>query len=48
MLLIISRSVTQRCLAGIATWAGIATGTYGHALAAALGLSARITLDFQK
>lgn len=39
MLLIASRSVAQGRLAGLATWAGIAAGTYCHALAAAFGLS---------
>lgn len=39
MLLIASRSATQGRVAGLATWTGIAAGTYCHALAAALGLS---------
>ncbi len=39
MLLIASRSAAQGRAAGFATWAGIAVGTYCHALAAALGLS---------
>ncbi|EEA93685.1 LysE family translocator [Pseudovibrio sp. JE062] len=39
MLLIASRSAAQGRRAGLATFAGIATGTYIHALAAALGLS---------
>jgi threonine/homoserine/homoserine lactone efflux protein len=39
MLLIASRSVSQGRPAGFLTYAGIATGTYCHALAAALGLS---------
>lgn len=39
MLLIASRSAAQGRAAGFATWAGIAVGTYAHALAAALGLS---------
>src|ERR1041385_6616945 len=39
MLLIASRSVSQGRAAGFLTWAGIALGTYCHALAAALGLS---------
>lgn len=39
MLLIASRSAAQGRVAGLATWAGIAVGTYCHALAAALGLS---------
>jgi threonine/homoserine/homoserine lactone efflux protein len=39
MLLIASRSVAQGRPAGFATLAGIQVGTYGHALAAALGLS---------
>ncbi len=39
MLLLASRSATQGRVAGLATWAGIAVGTYCHALAAALGLS---------
>ena len=39
MLLIASRSVSQGRTAGFLTWAGIALGTYCHALAAALGLS---------
>lgn len=39
MLLIASRSAAQGRTAGFATWAGIAIGTYFHALAAALGLS---------
>ncbi|MEP4195121.1 MAG: LysE family translocator [Aliishimia sp.] len=39
MLLIASRSAAQGRIAGFATWAGIAVGTYFHALAAALGLS---------
>lgn len=39
MLLIASRSAAQGRSAGFATWAGIAVGTYAHAIAAALGLS---------
>ncbi len=39
MVLIASRSAAQGRTAGFATWAGIAAGTYFHALAAALGLS---------
>lgn len=39
MLLIASRSAAQGRSAGLATWAGIAFGTYCHALAVALGLS---------
>ncbi|KQY78539.1 amino acid transporter [Ensifer sp. Root142] len=39
MLLIASRSVSQGQGAGFLTYAGIALGTYCHALAAALGLS---------
>jgi threonine/homoserine/homoserine lactone efflux protein len=39
MLLIASRSASQGRAAGFATLAGIQVGTYGHALAAALGLS---------
>jgi threonine/homoserine/homoserine lactone efflux protein len=39
MLLIASRSAAQGRKAGLATWAGIAVGTYCHALAAAFGLS---------
>ncbi|WP_259782453.1 LysE family translocator [Aestuariispira ectoiniformans] len=39
MLLIASRSVSQGRAAGFLTYAGIAIGTYCHALAAALGLS---------
>jgi len=39
MLLIASRSAAQGRVAGLATFAGIAVGTYCHALAAALGLS---------
>nr|WP_321525400.1 LysE family translocator [uncultured Cohaesibacter sp.] len=39
MLLIASRSVSQGRSAGFLTFAGIALGTYCHALAAALGLS---------
>ncbi|MEP7457013.1 LysE family translocator [Phyllobacterium sp. SB3] len=39
MLLIASRSVSQGRAAGFLTYAGIAAGTYCHALAAALGLS---------
>ena len=39
MLLIASRSVSQGRTAGFLTFAGIALGTYCHALAAALGLS---------
>lgn len=39
MLFIASRSVSQGRSAGFLTYAGIATGTYCHALAAALGLS---------
>lgn len=39
MLLIASRSVSQGRSAGFLTYAGIATGTYCHALVAALGLS---------
>ena len=40
MLLVVSRTVAQGRLAGFATLAGIQVGTYCHALAAALGLSA--------
>ena len=39
MLLIASRSIAQGRAAGFVTFAGIALGTYCHALAAALGLS---------
>ena len=39
MLLIASRSAAQGRVAGFATWAGVAAGTYCHALAAAFGLS---------
>jgi threonine/homoserine/homoserine lactone efflux protein len=39
MLLIASRSISQGRTAGFLTFAGIALGTYCHALAAALGLS---------
>jgi threonine/homoserine/homoserine lactone efflux protein len=39
MLLIASRSVSQGRSAGFLTYAGIAFGTYCHAIAAALGLS---------
>jgi len=39
MLLIMSRSLTQGRRSGFATLAGIISGTYCHALAAALGLS---------
>lgn len=39
MLLIASRSVSQGRSSGFLTFAGIAAGTYCHALAAALGLS---------
>ena len=39
MVLIASRTAAQGRVAGFATWAGIAMGTYCHALAAALGLS---------
>lgn len=39
MLLIASRSISQGRAAGFLTYAGIAAGTYCHALAAALGLS---------
>lgn len=39
MLLIASRSICQGRAAGFVTYAGIALGTYCHALAAALGLS---------
>jgi threonine/homoserine/homoserine lactone efflux protein len=39
MLLIASRSISQGRAAGLLTYAGIALGTYCHALAAALGLS---------
>jgi threonine/homoserine/homoserine lactone efflux protein len=39
MLLIASRSISQGRAAGFMTYAGIALGTYCHALAAALGLS---------
>ncbi|MGL4284706.1 MAG: LysE family translocator [Phreatobacter sp.] len=39
MLLIASRSVSQGRTAGFLTYAGIAIGTYCHALAAGLGLS---------
>lgn len=39
MLLIASRSVSQGRSAGFLTYAGIAAGTYRHAIAAALGLS---------
>jgi len=39
MLLIASRTISQGRAAGFLTYAGIAFGTYCHALAAALGLS---------
>ncbi|MEJ8474936.1 LysE family translocator [Roseibium algae] len=39
MLLIASRSISQGRKAGFMTYAGIATGSYGHALATAFGLS---------
>ena len=39
MLLIASRSISQGRTAGFLTYAGIALGTYCHALAAAFGLS---------
>jgi len=39
MLLIASRSISQGSSAGFLTYAGIAAGTYCHALAAAFGLS---------
>ncbi|WP_240989366.1 LysE family translocator [Salipiger mangrovisoli] len=39
MLLIASRSATEGRVAGLATWLGIAAGTYCHAIAAAFGLS---------
>lgn len=39
MLLIASRTVAQGRAAGLATWMGIACGTYCHGIAAALGLS---------
>jgi threonine/homoserine/homoserine lactone efflux protein len=39
MLLIASRSISQGRAAGFLTYAGIAVGTYGHAVAAGLGLS---------
>src|SRR3954447_22121508 len=39
MLLIASRSISQGRAAGFLTYAGIALGTYCHALAAAFGLS---------
>jgi threonine/homoserine/homoserine lactone efflux protein len=39
MLLIASRSISQGRSAGFASLAGIQAGTYGHALAAAFGLS---------
>ena len=39
MLLIASRSISQGRSAGFLTYAGIAAGTYCHALAAGLGLS---------
>src|ERR1700754_4585206 len=39
MLLIASRSASQGRVAGFASLAGILTGTYCHALAAAFGLS---------
>ena len=39
MLLLASRSAVQGRAAGLATWFGIAAGTYCHALAAAFGLS---------
>ncbi|WP_138467772.1 LysE family translocator [Poseidonocella sp. HB161398] len=39
MLLIASRSAAEGRVAGLATWAGIAAGTYCHAAAAAFGLS---------
>lgn len=39
MLLIASRSASQGRVSGLATYAGIAAGTYCHALAAAFGLS---------
>lgn len=39
MLLIAARSAAHGRAAGFATWAGIAAGTYAHAVAAAFGLS---------
>jgi threonine/homoserine/homoserine lactone efflux protein len=39
MLLIASRSAAQGRTSGLATWAGIAIGTYCHAIAASFGLS---------
>ncbi|MBA8820942.1 amino acid transporter [Ochrobactrum sp. P6BS-III] len=39
MLLITSRSVSQSRMAGLLTYFGIASGTYCHAIAAALGLA---------
>lgn len=39
MLLIASRTAAQGRAAGLATWFGIAAGTYCHGIAAALGLS---------
>ncbi|WP_281405659.1 LysE family transporter [Mesorhizobium sp. B2-4-19] len=41
MLLIASRSASQGRASGLATYAGIAAGTYCHALAAAFGLCTR-------
>jgi threonine/homoserine/homoserine lactone efflux protein len=43
MLLIASRSISQGKAAGFLTYAGIALGTYCHALAAAMGLSQLLT-----
>lgn len=43
MLLIATRSATQGTVAGLATYLGIATGSYCHALALALGLSQLFT-----
>jgi len=39
MLLIATRSATHGAFAGLSTYAGIATGSYLHAVALALGLS---------
>lgn len=40
MLLVMSRSISQGCKAGVATAAGVSTGLLGHTVLAALGLGA--------
>jgi len=40
MILVMSRSISQGCKAGVATAAGVSTGLLGHTVLAALGLGA--------